>query len=440
MRVPEIKVFLTARAVILVCAFLLALGMVGSAWAAAQYDYIATTKTKRANRQGAVKAGSLTWKCQGNQCRIRGPWPIPSVSACRALAKQVGFIQRYGHAGRYLSKAELNKCNEGSMVESPIRQRAVSRDDFEPVASPPPTGADRVRALPIAKPPGGEGGTPQDVTRGKLQTIPFDLAIEEVSKPVESRHVKLRVGDKVSVRVSVRNRHGMAAPVIVATTSDRPVLAKSKAGQIPPGARIEVPIEMYINPRHVQDGTFKAYVWLGTSRDPLVYRDANRANNIHEVVWSVAPRPRSDRPRFPPPIVGGRSASGSDCDAASVDTPCQVQPTECTGRGADWQVTGTYQCVRGELRCVARAREDYCNNCGVNCGACTPMSCSTTNPCAPGSICIDNPALTARPTCRSLNDDYVASRTGRRVCTHIPNFCWTPDEVGQPEIICREAR
>jgi len=240
----------------------------------------------------------------------------------------------------------------------------------------------------------------------------------------------------------VRNRHGMAVPVIVVTTSDRPVLAKSTARQIPAGTVIDVHLEMYINPQHVQDGTFKAYVWLGTSSESYVYRDANRANNVHEIVWSVAPRPRSDRPSLTPPLVrgsGSGAASGSSCDAASIDTPCQVQPTECSGRDADWRVTGTYQCIRGELQCVARAAEDFCVTCGGACGACANMSCSATNQCAPGSICIDDPAL-ARPTCRSLNDDYVARTTGRRVCTHIPGFCWTPAEVGLPEIICREER
>ena len=118
-----------------ICVLIVVLGLVVPVKAGRQYDYIATTKAKRAKRQD-VQAGSLTWDClQGNQCRIRGPWPIPSVGACRALAKQVGFIQRYGHAGRYLSKAELNKCNEGIMVENPIDRRAEQRS----VQYPTPT-------------------------------------------------------------------------------------------------------------------------------------------------------------------------------------------------------------------------------------------------------------------------------------------------------------
>jgi len=117
-----------------ICVLIVVLGFVVPAQAERQYDYIATTKAARA-KPAPVKAGKLVWNCEGNQCRIRGPLPMPSVSACRALAKQVGFIQRYEHAGRHLSKAELNKCNEGIMLENPIGRRAEQRS----VQYPTPT-------------------------------------------------------------------------------------------------------------------------------------------------------------------------------------------------------------------------------------------------------------------------------------------------------------
>ena len=117
-----------------ICVLIVVLGFVVPAKAARQYDYIATTKAARA-KPAPVNTGKLVWNCEGNQCRIRGPLPMPSVSACRALAKKVGFILRYEHAGRYLSKAELNKCNEGIMVENPIDRRAEQRS----VQNPTPT-------------------------------------------------------------------------------------------------------------------------------------------------------------------------------------------------------------------------------------------------------------------------------------------------------------
>ena len=81
---------------------------------AASYDYTAVTKNKSANAQGPVQAGSLTWQCTGgNTCRISGPWPVPGLGACRALAKMIGPIDSYGHPKKILTSDQIDQCNKG---------------------------------------------------------------------------------------------------------------------------------------------------------------------------------------------------------------------------------------------------------------------------------------------------------------------------------------
>lgn len=81
---------------------------------AAQYMYEALTEAPKANKQGAVRAGSLTWECRGNRCTISGPWAAPGVSSCQALAKEVGRLRSYGHAKAQLSSAQLRQCNSAA--------------------------------------------------------------------------------------------------------------------------------------------------------------------------------------------------------------------------------------------------------------------------------------------------------------------------------------
>jgi hypothetical protein len=86
----------------------------GQPAAAADFPYTAVTVAPRAARQGTVRAGSLTWKCSGNRCMINGPWPTPGVSACNALARQVGQLASYGHPKAHLTAAQLAECNAGA--------------------------------------------------------------------------------------------------------------------------------------------------------------------------------------------------------------------------------------------------------------------------------------------------------------------------------------
>ncbi len=74
--------------------------------------YLYTAETEDlVKKQGKVRAGGLSWTCKGKRCAITGPWPTPGVSACKALAKEVGQIKSYGHAKKKLNAAQLNQCN-----------------------------------------------------------------------------------------------------------------------------------------------------------------------------------------------------------------------------------------------------------------------------------------------------------------------------------------
>jgi hypothetical protein len=90
---------------------------------AAQYVYEALTEAPKANKQGAVRAGSLTWECRGNRCTISGPWATPGVSSCKALAKEVGRLRGYGHARAQLSSAQLRQCNLAAALVTVIAER-----------------------------------------------------------------------------------------------------------------------------------------------------------------------------------------------------------------------------------------------------------------------------------------------------------------------------
>ena len=76
----------------------------------ADYAYTATTANP-VRQSGQVQAGAFYWKCSGKACKISGPWPVPGVEACAALAAKVGAITSYGHPTRQLTKTQLAQCN-----------------------------------------------------------------------------------------------------------------------------------------------------------------------------------------------------------------------------------------------------------------------------------------------------------------------------------------
>jgi len=77
------------------------------------YNYTARTQST-VIQSGDVRAGSLTWNCVGNACRISGPWAQPGLGACAQLAAIVGRVTEYGHPGARLTSAQLASCNESA--------------------------------------------------------------------------------------------------------------------------------------------------------------------------------------------------------------------------------------------------------------------------------------------------------------------------------------
>ena len=129
--------------------------------------------------------------------------------------------------------------------------------------------------------------------------------------------------------------------------------------------------------------------------------------------------------------------SASRCDDPRVGTSCSVHPEECFGRDEGWTVSGTYQCLGSEVKCIAEEWKDYCMAAGGICGGQWGDSCSKTSPCGPGLECrLDSSNPSYRYTCFTINDTYHLSMP----CTEIKGFCYTPDDVGKANLGCLEAR
>lgn len=101
-------------------AFAAAVLMVSAA-EAQTYNYTARTEAPVA-QSGEVTASGLTWQCENRRCTISGPWPVPGEGACAALASEVGRIAAYGHPGRQLDAAALERCNRNAA--QPVAQLA----------------------------------------------------------------------------------------------------------------------------------------------------------------------------------------------------------------------------------------------------------------------------------------------------------------------------
>jgi hypothetical protein len=91
---------------------LVVIGVIAGPSFGADYAYTASTVAKPA-KQGAVIASKITWNCNATGCTTTGPWAVPGIGSCRALALVVGPLRSYGHPGRQLSQAELDNCNRG---------------------------------------------------------------------------------------------------------------------------------------------------------------------------------------------------------------------------------------------------------------------------------------------------------------------------------------
>ena len=146
--------------------FALGLGVTFAAPAMAQtYAYTARTAEK-VKQSGTVVASGLKWRCSEQACFISGPWAVPGVSACAALAQKVGPITAYGHSGARLTAKQLEQCNSG--LPAPLQ---LSRQAQQRVPLPQPLPG--TRTTPATKP-----ATPPPPSR--TSTIATaSLAIEE---------------------------------------------------------------------------------------------------------------------------------------------------------------------------------------------------------------------------------------------------------------------
>lgn len=101
------------------------------------YHYTAETNAT-VRKQGKVDAGGIQWQCQDKRCTVSGPWPEPGVTACKALAAQVGRISRYGHPGKQLDAKGLQACNAGLATKptpaKPVQQITKPSQPIAPQA------------------------------------------------------------------------------------------------------------------------------------------------------------------------------------------------------------------------------------------------------------------------------------------------------------------
>ena len=77
---------------------------------AQQFDYSAVL-AGQGRINGPVNAGGIVWQCNAKYCTTRGPWPVPGVKSCNALAAIVGQLASYGYKGHMLSANDMANCN-----------------------------------------------------------------------------------------------------------------------------------------------------------------------------------------------------------------------------------------------------------------------------------------------------------------------------------------
>jgi hypothetical protein len=81
---------------------------------AVDVSYHAET-VQQARRQGAVSAGEVAWQCEGSRCVGIGPWAVPPVTLCAALAREVGPMRSFAQFPAH----EIAACNAAAEGRSP---------------------------------------------------------------------------------------------------------------------------------------------------------------------------------------------------------------------------------------------------------------------------------------------------------------------------------
>ncbi|NWG52459.1 MAG: hypothetical protein HXY28_01955 [Hydrogenophilaceae bacterium] len=93
----------------LVAAMVLSTAFVG----VAQARDLFTAQLQAPAQESRVIARSTLWTCEGDVCRAM-PRHGVSVSACRALVREIGPVTSYGAEDDQLSAAQIAECNASS--------------------------------------------------------------------------------------------------------------------------------------------------------------------------------------------------------------------------------------------------------------------------------------------------------------------------------------
>lgn len=159
--------------------------------AGAQETYVYTARTQAmARQQGEVRAGDLRWRCEGSTCTISGPWTAPGVSACAALAAQVGQIISYGRPTRMLNGADLTRCNSGIVPQTQASVRPTPQIALPPNARfDPNRPANTTPSQPQQNPqddlpPGVVRSPPITLIGGATTSTPVSGAVAVTSPPI----------------------------------------------------------------------------------------------------------------------------------------------------------------------------------------------------------------------------------------------------------------
>jgi hypothetical protein len=178
----------------------IALASASAALGAETYAYTASTVAKP-NKQGAVAVSTIQWNCTATGCTTKGPWPVPGVGACRALAQQVGPIKAYGHPDRQLSAADLARCNEGLSAAA----AAQSKPGSSATAAANPAGTGLV-ARPVAGPASSSGLNSTQLRNGiQLRTQHFD-ALRRARQKAENELKASQANEVTRRRMAARNK------------------------------------------------------------------------------------------------------------------------------------------------------------------------------------------------------------------------------------------
>ena len=133
--------------------------------ASGQFQYVAET-VDTVRQAGPVIASGITWHCKDRSCSVAGPWPVPGIAACQALAAAVGPLRSYGHSSRYLTPDELEQCNRGqqSLAPKPATTAAASPQPEPPTMPLPGIAPGKVSAAPASAGPASTPVLPTGVT------------------------------------------------------------------------------------------------------------------------------------------------------------------------------------------------------------------------------------------------------------------------------------